>query len=451
MVEYFYGETLRWGFGFDNPNKAAVLFACVMPVFWWGWVGSEGRGLWKVVMRLGAGLGFLGAGFCLAMTFSRGGLVAACVGIGYVAVLVAVSRGRGFLRRRERFLDLLLLGLFFGCVVWVGLGERAGEALGGDASVGNRLQVWKSGVQMAADNPRGFGRGESGRSYMEWYQALEADEGYRTLVNSYLTFLVERGWVVFSVVMGLAVWFWVMVGGVKGIGGVGIGLRGGLVAFGMAGFFSTTMEDGRLWVLPGLFCGVLVVLWILERPVIRRGAVVGYLGVMAAGLLVLWCYGVRLGSKAVVGRGYKGGELVWIGAKGGVEEGVGFVVDQEVMGELPGRLLRRMVEERGAKVVLGEDAFMQERLVLAGSGVVELGRESGANEVVLIAPEVFDWEEREERGRLEVVLPELDEDGRVSYWEEVGEREGFEVMMLEGVGLRVDWAWEEVMAVLSDG
>ncbi|NJR42905.1 MAG: hypothetical protein HC767_09845 [Akkermansiaceae bacterium] len=33
-VEYFYGETLRWSFGFENPNKAAVIFACAVPLLW---------------------------------------------------------------------------------------------------------------------------------------------------------------------------------------------------------------------------------------------------------------------------------------------------------------------------------------------------------------------------------------------------------------------------------
>ena len=31
MNEFFYGETLRWSFGFENPNKAAVIFACPLP------------------------------------------------------------------------------------------------------------------------------------------------------------------------------------------------------------------------------------------------------------------------------------------------------------------------------------------------------------------------------------------------------------------------------------
>ena len=75
-----------------------------------------------------------------------------------------------------------------------GLGARSTEALGQDASVGNRMELWNSALQMAAENVHGFGSGQSGEQYMQWYQPLDRQEGYRTMVNSYLTFLVEQGW-----------------------------------------------------------------------------------------------------------------------------------------------------------------------------------------------------------------------------------------------------------------
>lgn len=84
-VEYLYGETVRWGFGFENPNKAAVLFAGLL-LLWAAWSAS-----WKIPRRwvrvLAAFLsavGFLGAGLCLLMTFSRGGAVAGLLAMGYL-------------------------------------------------------------------------------------------------------------------------------------------------------------------------------------------------------------------------------------------------------------------------------------------------------------------------------------------------------------------------------
>jgi len=140
-----------------------------------------------------------------------------------------------------------------------GLGERHLAALSGDASVGNRLTVWKGGLQMTADVPRGVGAGNSGKFFMDWYQPLTAKEGYRTLVNSYLTFAAEFGLLWFgvgmTVVFGLlrvlvraeapgrgenTAW-WLCVRRIS---------AASWLAFLTAGFFSTTMESRVLWVPP---------------------------------------------------------------------------------------------------------------------------------------------------------------------------------------------------------
>ncbi len=44
-IEYLFNGALRWSFGFDNPNKAAVLFACALPVVWifWDWAWQKRR------------------------------------------------------------------------------------------------------------------------------------------------------------------------------------------------------------------------------------------------------------------------------------------------------------------------------------------------------------------------------------------------------------------------
>jgi len=63
-----------------------------------------------------------------------------------------------------------------------------------DASAGNRLTLWKGGLQMIAASPwRGWGEGKSGPEYMHWFQPLEAKEAYAGMVNSYLHVGVEHG------------------------------------------------------------------------------------------------------------------------------------------------------------------------------------------------------------------------------------------------------------------
>jgi hypothetical protein len=47
---------------------------------------------------------------------------------------------------------------------------------------------------MMLDAPSGWGLGQAGAAYTQWYQPLERTEIYRSLVNSHLTWLVELGW-----------------------------------------------------------------------------------------------------------------------------------------------------------------------------------------------------------------------------------------------------------------
>jgi hypothetical protein len=47
---------------------------------------------------------------------------------------------------------------------------------------------------MMVDAPSGWGLGNSGLAYIQWYQPFNHHEVYRTLVNSHLTWLVELGW-----------------------------------------------------------------------------------------------------------------------------------------------------------------------------------------------------------------------------------------------------------------
>jgi hypothetical protein len=35
--DYFYNDALRWTFGFENPNMAAVIFICLLPLLFILW------------------------------------------------------------------------------------------------------------------------------------------------------------------------------------------------------------------------------------------------------------------------------------------------------------------------------------------------------------------------------------------------------------------------------
>ena len=175
------GGIPRLQLGFDSPNKAAVLLGCLALVF--------------AVAAFRARRRFLtisfGAVSCLAwcglvLTYSRGGLVAFSAGL-----LVVL----GTLRRRLlRFWPLLLLSVGIALTAAVFCSREKGFAFASDASVGNRLEIWRTAPRMVADAAlTGWGIGNAGDAYMGWYQPLRSHERYRTLVSSHLTWLVELG------------------------------------------------------------------------------------------------------------------------------------------------------------------------------------------------------------------------------------------------------------------
>ncbi|MDR1281881.1 MAG: O-antigen ligase family protein [Opitutaceae bacterium] len=68
-----------------------------------------------------------------------------------------------------------------------------------DRSALNRVDLWKGGLELVADSPlHGWGRGQSGASFMHWTQQIGRDEGYLSMVNSYLTVAVEAGLPLFT-------------------------------------------------------------------------------------------------------------------------------------------------------------------------------------------------------------------------------------------------------------
>ena len=230
------GGIPRLQLGFDSPNKAAVLLGSLVLVFAVAAFRARRRPA-AVAFGVASGLAWCG----LVLTYSRGGLVAFSAGL--LVVLVT------FRRRLLKFLPLVLLSVG---VVLAGVafcGREKGLALTDDASVGNRLEIWRAAPRMMADSLTGWGLGNAGEAYMGWYQPLRSHERYRTLVSSHLTWLVElglwgrmaygAGWLLMLCLclrrwrqqddpLPLSVW----------------------LAFGIAATFSSVAESPVLWLVP---------------------------------------------------------------------------------------------------------------------------------------------------------------------------------------------------------
>ena len=170
---YFFGEHVRWNLGWNNPNQAGVFIAMWIPWLWalGAWVagGKElgARRSWHGLPRDAAAtlvfVAELGLWFLLCKTYSRGALVA--VGLaGVVLLLWRLIRDRRFSGMGLVSVRLIAIGvILFATGFFSRIDPRF---VSQDASAGNRLVLWKGGLQMIAASPwRGWGAGQSGSSF----------------------------------------------------------------------------------------------------------------------------------------------------------------------------------------------------------------------------------------------------------------------------------------------
>jgi len=275
--ETFYHGILRWDLGFENPNKAAILLAFLLLLLLT--VILRARRGWMVWLSTALTIP-IGYGF--AHTFSRGGFVA--LAVSSALLLLASLRQIGV--KRRLCLPLLLAGLALGAnTVFTKFSARLAESAPlQDASVGNRLLLWKAVPRMMLDAPGGWGTGHAGETFMGWYQPLDRHERYRTLVNSHLTWLTEWGWC--GRWLYVTGWLFLL-----GLGFVRLKKRSDAlplalwVCLGIGGFFSSVAESCVIWILPALAIAPLIQTFLSETPT-RRGFLAANAS-MGSGLLLV--------------------------------------------------------------------------------------------------------------------------------------------------------------------
>ncbi|MDD2711172.1 MAG: O-antigen ligase family protein [Verrucomicrobiae bacterium] len=336
MDTYFHGIwRMDWGLG--NPNKTAALIAILM-VAVWGLVYIRRWGFWAALTL------FTALGVCLIKTFSRGGLIALAVGM----VPLLWKTARPWSKRKIAAVVVSIWVMIGVSVLWEAH-ERLGQGVAQeDKSITHRLELWMKAPRMMADAPGGWGLGNSGRAYMQWYQPLDRGEEYRTLVNSHLTWLVEFGWPFrFFYIAG---WLTVLllcfpssnVGHRASNGAFCVSL-GIWLCFGTAAWFSSVAESPWLWIVPSI--SGLAVLFARfgnrEWPAFRLWILMGAAAMLAvAGLWVAGsCSKSRnircVGGRVILGQGVPG---IWV------------VLDQETMGDSHGKALRQALVNRSQTV-----------------------------------------------------------------------------------------------------
>jgi hypothetical protein len=190
-MDYFYGDQLRATFGFDNPNHAGAWIASFLP--WGVWLYRYAETLkkpFKILCWLLSSLILFGGWIAVLMTLSRGAILAGGVSLSYLA-WIDFQKSSSSSKRKifEWSFIILILGLSW----FMTSSQNRFMEIPEDRSATNRIPLWLGACQMVVDRPFGVGTGKSGTFYMDWYQALDQNSSYRTMVNSFLTFLTEQG------------------------------------------------------------------------------------------------------------------------------------------------------------------------------------------------------------------------------------------------------------------
>ena len=175
----------RLAFLSRNPNRSALLFAHLALV-----ALGLAFSLRRVGLRLvcaGLATGFFAL---LAMTASRGGLLACAAGAGALV----------WFRLRGRMTCRAVAGLVFaGCVAaGAALASEGGRRMLSDLacrdlSAASRVHIWRAFPAMFRAAPCGWGWGRSGFAYNDWFEDLSRHHSTGDLFNDHLSRLAEFG------------------------------------------------------------------------------------------------------------------------------------------------------------------------------------------------------------------------------------------------------------------
>ena len=200
-------DSLNWDTHFDkrafstlgNPDYLAGYLVALLPLSLVLTLRSSGKRAWygfrAVTILLFAGL---------LMTRVRGSLLALALALIVLGVGLLMPWGRDLAAKNKRTLwvtiDVLAAG---GTAFWLRYGGLNAFELG-QASVQQRIQTYKVGMEMLRDHPlTGIGLGQLGRDYplYQWRPYLPAEWPAHPLTltqhmhNEFLQFAVEGGWI----------------------------------------------------------------------------------------------------------------------------------------------------------------------------------------------------------------------------------------------------------------
>lgn len=478
-TQFLHEGHLRWNLWFATPNYAGAFLVSLLTYFWFG----QGLGRWRVVLFLGE----VSLYFLLAKTYSRGALVA----LGIAGSLFIVALGWANFKKNRWWWAMRLISCG-GFVLCTGFFNRLEPIqLTTDRAITNRLDLWRGGVAMLTASPlQGWGAGESGRAYMNWFQTVDRNEDYTTMVNSYLHVAVEHGLPSLAIVLFLLAlllviaWFAARCGGANQNASTGklLGMDrrflvlvagASLLAWSVANAFTTLWIEPQLWIMPGLAIAILA--W-QARTLGRRQWVEALSSSGAFSILsvaVIWGVGLYCQRHESI-QIKPGAEGMVVAQRAIIQPGslpVDWHVwpDTTVLGRLPGKELRRWLNDSAAPqrimihsvncVPLLEPETRIDRAMLFGRQCARLGSDhvvtSSQGQLWLVHPSVPPPSDKSSASLVTpsfvLILPEIDEAGLNGVWREWAEHNHAQVIISPKVGLDIRAAWPQVAQSLWHG
>ncbi len=389
--------TGRFSLWFRSPNVAAAFlagFALLGAALFLG-CGKAGLAI-GLVMMLASLAG-------LALTGSRGGMVAFLAGFAVLALAAFLRRAAHPVGRRI----LVLLG----CLVLAGVFAVATQgtkrftkglarAIEGRGEGRDRSSLFVAGARMMVDAPDGWGVRNAGPAYSHWYQSMGGDTWQMTLVSDHLTHLAGYGW--FGRWLWIFGWFsalallWKFAR--RGLGSAGVAVWTSLF---VAALFNVMLSQVAVWALPAALFGLFA--WRLCRGEWREWR--GYLkwlgiAAVASVVAVAALYGVCHAAGPSSPRIRHDGGVVFVGEG---EPAVWIVDDGETLGGIyTQNLIRRHYLDLGDAKSVPACAYCRSladvpakgvgRLVLPGRqgerflDLYRQGRAPRAREIAFVSP-----------------------------------------------------------------
>ena len=320
MAPYFFHGIWRLDVGFGNPNKTAALLSMLI-VSVWSIVHWRRVGFWIALVLSNI------LGIALLHTFSRGGFVAASLGL--LPIIL-------YSQRPWPLPKVFFVGASAAMLLLVAIHLQVQDriiqgAVSDDKSISNRILIWKVAPKMMWDAPLGWGFGNAGKAFMDWYQPLDRTERYRTLVNSHLTWLVEGGWPFrfFYVFAWSFVMFLCWPSRNSRLLPIALGVW---ISFAAAALFSSVAESVWLWIIPSVWTIVAVYCRWNEGSLWDTRLIIFPVAITSLILVVLLSCGYSQTYVHPIGSG-----VVW----GVRQPNLWIVADQTVLGDNMGHALRQ--------------------------------------------------------------------------------------------------------------